>query len=164
MHLFIVKSNSIPKTKQMTGATLIEVLIAVIILSVGLLGLAGMQSMGFQMNRDAHLRSVATTLAYTAIEQMRTDPVNALNGTYSGTLIQASSSGTCTQATATVTANKLCWQVVLRDQFGSGSIIIAGPTVSAGTNTFTLRVTWTDNWAEKGGTALTNQALVEFQI
>lgn len=53
------------------GATLIEVLVAVVLLSFGLVGLAGLQYNGTKFNHSAYLRSQATALAYDAIERVR---------------------------------------------------------------------------------------------
>ena len=54
-----------------TGFTLIEVLIAMIILAVGLLGLAGLQATSLRNNQSAYNRSVATQLAYDIADRMR---------------------------------------------------------------------------------------------
>jgi len=53
------------------GFTLIEVLIAVVVLSIGLLGLAGLQTAGLHSNQSANLRTQATLLAYDMIDRMR---------------------------------------------------------------------------------------------
>jgi type IV pilus assembly protein PilV len=53
------------------GFTLIEVLIAMIILSFGLLGLAALQASGLKQNLSAHQRSQATTLAYDFADRLR---------------------------------------------------------------------------------------------
>ena len=53
------------------GFTLIEVLIAVIVMSIGLLGLAGLQATGMRNNHTAYLRSQATVIAYDVIDRMR---------------------------------------------------------------------------------------------
>ncbi len=50
---------------------MIEVLITVVVLSIGLLGLAGMQLRGVQDNQRAMHRSVATMLAYDMADRMR---------------------------------------------------------------------------------------------
>jgi len=42
------------------GVTMIEVLVSVIVLSIGLLGLAGLQSAGLTHNQSASFRSTAT--------------------------------------------------------------------------------------------------------
>lgn len=53
------------------GFTLVEVLIAVVVLSVGLLGLSALQAFSVKMNHGAYLRSQATTLAYEIADAMR---------------------------------------------------------------------------------------------
>lgn len=53
------------------GFTLIEVLIAMIVLAVGLLGLAGLQATSLRNNLSAYNRSQATQMAYDLIDRMR---------------------------------------------------------------------------------------------
>ena len=60
-----------------TGFTLIEVLIAMLVLGVGLLGLAGLQATGLRNSQSAYNRSQATELAYDMADRMRAnDPIN----------------------------------------------------------------------------------------
>lgn len=56
------------KTK---GFTLVEVLVSMVILSVGLLGLASLQSLALKDNQDAYLRSQANFLAYEMNDRLR---------------------------------------------------------------------------------------------
>lgn len=60
--------------KKHNGFTLIEVLVAVVILAVGLLGLAGMQAKELGSNQSAYNRSQATQLAYDIADRMRANP------------------------------------------------------------------------------------------
>ncbi|MEQ1557370.1 MAG: type IV pilus modification protein PilV [Methyloglobulus sp.] len=53
------------------GFTLIEVLVAVTIMAVGLLGLAGLQASGIKFNQSAYHRSQATNLAYDLADRIR---------------------------------------------------------------------------------------------
>ena len=64
------------------GFTMIEVLVALLILSVGLLGIAGMQTLSVQMNVSARQSSQATYLAYYIIDRMRANRQAALGGAY----------------------------------------------------------------------------------
>jgi len=64
------------------GFTLLEVLIAVIVLSLGLLGLAKLQTVGLTANNIAYLRSQATILAYEAMDMIQADRNNAQAGCY----------------------------------------------------------------------------------
>jgi type IV pilus assembly protein PilV len=56
-----------------TGFTLVEVMVAIVILSFGLLGVAGMMVKGIQFTHSAQQRSVATLLAYDMIDRMRSN-------------------------------------------------------------------------------------------
>ena len=56
-----------------SGFTLIEVLVAVVVLSIGLLGLAGLQTTALQNNHSAYLRNQATLRAYDMADRMRTN-------------------------------------------------------------------------------------------
>ena len=60
----------------MKGFTLIEVLVALVILSVGLLGLAGLQTTGIRNNHSANLRSQATIMAYDIADRIRANKAN----------------------------------------------------------------------------------------
>jgi type IV pilus assembly protein PilV len=53
------------------GVTLIEVLVALVIVAVGLLGLAGLQVRGLSIQKDAHGRAIATQLALDLADRMR---------------------------------------------------------------------------------------------
>jgi len=56
------------------GASLIEVMVAVVVLSIGLLGLAMLQAKSLRLNTDAYLRSQATLITNEFIEDMRANP------------------------------------------------------------------------------------------
>ena len=53
------------------GFSLIEVLVAIVVLSFGLLGMVGLQAASLQANRDARLQSTAILLARDLAEAMR---------------------------------------------------------------------------------------------
>lgn len=64
------------------GYSLLEVLVGLIILAIGLLGLAGMQMVSLRQNNDAYLRSQATLHAYDILDRMRANRSHALDGRY----------------------------------------------------------------------------------
>lgn len=70
-------------TKQ-RGATLIEVLVSVLVLSVGLLGLAATQMMSLKNGNGAHHRYLAALAAQEIIERMRANPSGVELGSYDG--------------------------------------------------------------------------------
>jgi type IV pilus assembly protein PilV len=53
------------------GFTLVEVLVALVILAVGLLGMATLLTSSMQSSQGAYRRSQASTLAYDLVERMR---------------------------------------------------------------------------------------------
>lgn len=61
--------------KKQCGFTLLEVLIALLILSIGLLGLASLQTNGLRSNQMASMRTTATQLAYNIADRMHANPV-----------------------------------------------------------------------------------------
>ncbi|HKK14561.1 MAG TPA: type IV pilus modification protein PilV [Gammaproteobacteria bacterium] len=72
-----------PSRRPQQGFTLVEVLVALIVLSIGLLGLAAMQTKGLHYNHEAYLRSAATVLAQDMTDRMRANRSAVLKGDYS---------------------------------------------------------------------------------
>lgn len=64
------------------GFTLIEILVALLVLSFGLLGLAMLQSTGLRFNTDSYMRSQATILAYDLVDRMRANKAGSDAGNY----------------------------------------------------------------------------------
>lgn len=62
------------------GVGLIEVLIAVLVLSFGLLGLAGLQAWSLRNNQSALERGMATVQTHSIADAMRADRDTAMNG------------------------------------------------------------------------------------
>lgn len=60
-------------SKKHQGLSLIEVLIAVLVLSIGLLGLAALHGFSLQSNQGAYYRTQATNLAYEVADFVRSD-------------------------------------------------------------------------------------------
>lgn len=58
------------------GVTLLEVLISILVLSVGLLGYAGLQTVSMKNNTSAFQRSQATMLTYDIVDRMRANKPN----------------------------------------------------------------------------------------
>jgi len=65
-----------------TGFTLVEVLVAVVVLAVGLLGMAGLQVLALKGNQSSLQRSLALLLISDIAERMRANASAARNGTY----------------------------------------------------------------------------------
>jgi type IV pilus assembly protein PilV len=63
---------------------LIEVLVALLVLSIGLIGVAALQANALQANHGSQMRSQATNLAYDIADRMRANRAAALNNAYVG--------------------------------------------------------------------------------
>ena len=64
------------------GFTLLEVLVAVLLLSIGLLGLASLQTWGLRATGNATYRSQATLLVNEMVERIRANQPAAIDGYY----------------------------------------------------------------------------------
>lgn len=64
-----IQRNRLPGSQQ--GITMIEILVTVVIISVGLLGAAAMVINGLESNRNAYLRTQASILAYDMADRIR---------------------------------------------------------------------------------------------
>ncbi|GAA4819547.1 type IV pilus modification protein PilV [Marinicella pacifica] len=67
------------------GFTLLEVLIAIVVFSFGLLGIAGMMTISVRNNHNGYLRSQANFLAENMLDRMRANPNGLWNSFYAGT-------------------------------------------------------------------------------
>ena len=75
MRLIINKhKTSIATGNQQSGATLIEVMVSVVILAIGLLGLAALQNTSLKLSYESYIRSQANFLAYDLIDRIRANP------------------------------------------------------------------------------------------
>lgn len=75
-----------PMAARQSGVGLIEVLIAVLVLSVGFIGIAALQARSMSTNNSAMERSMATVATYSILDAMRADVANAAGGLYNKTV------------------------------------------------------------------------------
>ena len=75
--------NSIQQSiRQTQGFTFIEVLIAILVISIGLLGMAGLQTTGIQQSHNSYLKTQASILAYDMADRMRANLQGVADGEY----------------------------------------------------------------------------------
>lgn len=119
------------------GFSLLEVLIAIVVMSFGLLGLVGLQMTAMKNNSSAHYRAQATLLAYDIVDRMRANREVALAEGYD-LAFSDSAPGT---TTTVVNADKAAWLSALAARLPSGDGSIDMTTT---TNTVVVTVRWDD--------------------
>jgi type IV pilus assembly protein PilV len=68
------RNSGLSNRSTQLGATLIEILISIIILAIGMLGLAALQNTSLKFSYDSYLRSQASFLAYDLVDRIRANP------------------------------------------------------------------------------------------
>jgi len=146
--------------KQQAGFSLIEVLVSGMVLSIGLIGVAGLQAMSLKNNQSAYMRTQASALAYDLADRMRSNVAGANAGFYDPAQAAATSQcGTPTGCTSQQLAeNDLAeWLAVLTANLpmGAGFVCIdstpydgtnSGDPQCDGTGTrISVKVWWDDD-------------------
>lgn len=134
------KLHTRPRAKQ-CGFTLLEVLVALLVLSIGLLGLASLQATTSRFNYGAFLRSQATSLAYDMADRMRANRDEALAGSYDVATFPSPAPVCGAVAGATVAARDISgWQSAAACALpeGMGRIVRNGTMVTIG-------ISWDDS-------------------
>lgn len=146
------------------GMSLIEVMVAVVILASGLLGLGALQARSVVMNQGAHYRSIATDLAADLADRIRVNrtPFFGMDGTalhadlplppdFSNCPQNTSSPDTAPTCSAQgtgrqsylVSAEMAEWNSSLRAQLPGGRYTLVSTAVStAAFYRYTLTITW----------------------
>ncbi|HMB57207.1 MAG TPA: type IV pilus modification protein PilV [Arenimonas sp.] len=134
------------------GVSLIEVLIAVLILAIGLLGIAALQASALRNSQSSLERSQAVIYTYSILDAMRANPLVARAGTYN----QVLPAGACVIPAASATdlsANdRRQWLQKIQQNLGTtacGSInctIVAAPNYSQ----CAVSVRWDDSRGTSG--------------
>jgi len=160
----ILKHKSHPCVARSDGFTLVEVLVSLVILSIGLLGIAKLMLFSSHSNDSAYLRSQATALAYEILDDMRANRQEALNGTSYITAATAPAVapgalcvgvGSCTTPPQLGLYDVYQWKLHLNANSGAvppgalpngqGSVTTA---LVGGQTTVTIVVTWDDSVAQ----------------
>ncbi|WOJ93462.1 type IV pilus modification protein PilV [Congregibacter variabilis] len=111
---------------SMRGVGMIEVLTAMVVVAVAVLGISRMQITMLQQNQSALLRSQATILAYDAIDRLRVDRQAALNGDYDRALGAARPT---TTSVADNSINQWLDSVATTLPAGDGAIVRSGELI-----------------------------------
>jgi type IV pilus assembly protein PilV len=134
------------------GVGIIEVLVAVLVLSVGLLGLAGLQLRTLRNNESALERGVAVFEAQAIADALRADRINAKSGLFNLDLAAAPPTGTTFRAVVLSS-----WRANLISALGPDA---TGQVFCNGT-LCTVIVQWNDSRGSGAGTYGTGNATLQ---
>lgn len=104
-----------PKTCRYAGFTLVEVMVAILVLSVGLFGMAGMHARVLNGQFDAYQRAQAMLLVQDMVNRIRANPGAARAGSYDNQELGLAEAVCSESTSAHAAANDLaCWSEALR--------------------------------------------------
>lgn len=139
------------------GSSLLEVLISVVVLSIGLLGIASLQANTLRFNHSAELRTIASYQAYNMLDRIRANKEGAQAGAYndlSGTPTLPS----CTTCNATQIATKDISEWNTENStllpLGQGSVI-------RNNNVYTVRIFWDNHRSNATGLDCSGNASID---
>lgn len=134
--------------KRQAGVGLIEVLIAVLVLSIGFLGIAALQAKSLSTSNSSMARTQAVIESYSILDAMRADRVNAQAGAYNQTV----TANNCSTLGGGLVSDQLsAWCSELGNN-GLGASATTTGQVSCSTNgDCTITITFDDSRAGLGG-------------
>lgn len=121
------------------GFSLIEVMIAILVLGVGLLGFALLQTMSVRFTQSANQRTQATNLANDMLDQMRVNRLAAAQ--YAGNYSATTTATSCVpDGTVTPAKYKVIWRCRMGMALGAG----ASAVVTLNDGVANVAITWGD--------------------
>lgn len=135
--------------KQRGAVSLIEVLVALLVLTFGILGLAGMQLSSLRGNTSALVRTQATELGYDLVDRMRANREAAINGGYQAGFtvevedVEETEDPGAPPPTPTLAETDVAeWKALL------GAFLPSGDgSVSIANRVATVVIRWDENWS-----------------
>jgi type IV pilus assembly protein PilV len=150
--------------RSVSGMAMLEVLITMLLITLALLGTAGMQAYGMKVTHGAQFRAQAVVIAGDLLERIEANNTAAVNGTYApGTLPDPSTAADCT-ANRCSSDDMAQYDLVtfvqnIQAQLPAGTATVT--RTGAGPWTYTVTITWQERSYRQKSTAMANQATVE---
>jgi type IV pilus assembly protein PilV len=133
------------------GVGLIEVLIALLVLSFGMLGLAGLQLWSLKNNQSSMERSLAVVQTHSIIDAMRADRTTATTGGFN---VNVDTAGAVPTGGTFARSSVAAWKANLVGALGDGAV----GGVECNGDRCTVRVRWNDQRAAAAGSSTDQQA------
>lgn len=141
------------------GFTLIEVLIAILVLAIGLLGMASLTMTSLQSNQGAYLRSQASLLSFDIVERMRANWTEATTtNSYVLTASAAATSDPGCAASGCIASQQAQLDLSQWRADLANSIPGATAVISRTNNQYTITISWQESSALNRGTTQQNSA------
>ncbi|WP_397608482.1 type IV pilus modification protein PilV [Silanimonas sp.] len=128
------------------GASLIEVMIAVLIMSIGLLGVAAMQATALKNSQSALERSQAVIESYAILDAIRANQEAGRNGSYTRGM-------TCSAPAGADLVNGDLGRWITSMKASLGADACGAVNCVAATRTCTVTVRWNDSRGTGGASA-----------
>jgi type IV pilus assembly protein PilV len=143
------RNEPVAAAAQCRGTSMLEVLITILILSVGMLGLAALQGKAHTSELESYQRGQALVLLQDIASRMEGNMANAASYITAGAGTGASDAGDCTTLGARAAVDLCEWSKALKgssEAKGStkqGAMIDGrGCVASSGTNVYLISVVW----------------------
>jgi len=157
--------------RKQSGFTLIEALVAFLILSIGMLGIASLQTMSIKAGHTAMLRTVAVMKADEILDSIRGNPSVLLSYATS-----TADSGTDNGCSETAVAAVLCapaqqavddvfrWKRSLKDVLPNNagttaSVVITAPVPPETITNIVVTINWSERDVDNGGATNMNYSV-----
>jgi len=137
-----------PLRHRASGFTLVEALVALVVLSIGLLGVAALQFTSLKANHGSATRTQAVYLAYDIIDRMRANPSAVTTHDYDLAF------GATPTGTTIAKTDLIAWRQSIAQMLPTGSLVPTGSVnLDATANTVTVSIKWDDTHADVSSTA-----------
>lgn len=144
--------------RRQKGVSLIEVLVAVVVLSIAFLGMAALQAISLSTSNSSMARSQATILAYSIQDAMRIDRTNAIAGSYNTSTVAVVGNACPVPGTTLATAQLSAWCGSLANALGAQSTT-KGIISCAATGICTVTVQFDDSRSGTSSAASSTQQI-----
>lgn len=137
--------NTLPYHLSNPGFTMMEVLVTIVVLSIGLLGLANMQSRSIQYSQHAYYHGIAAQQARDMADRMRSNIQGVLAGFYDNINGIPAAAPVCFDPNANCTTVEISQFDALQWNNANANILPQGTgtvTVGATPSLFNIQVSW----------------------
>lgn len=174
-------NQGVKKIARQHGMTLLEVLVSIVILAIGMLGIAGILLISNKANNSSYAKLQAVQCVYDILDRIRTNSASAISGKYNISNIGSNGFPSAVTAPSALCNVSVCtpaqlaaydtWYWLTKDvsklPSGSGSITSSLSGV-AGNTIITVTVQWNDSPAQSqigaNSAAGTNANFVQLSI